>query len=252
MFKDLARYLKAAALLTVLALAVLVTLHLIGAEAGAFVDWIVGIVGLWWLGLITTVPWTLYFEAREAEADAAASRERGIAVDASRLALVGRLGRRALAGAVLLHLLTAAALYAVAVFGLSPVGYAGAGLALALTVARPSARAYRYLAAQVSAFRREVHYPREDVVALRSRLQKLEGVLSLRDKESWAFQVQALATNADVELAVLTERVHQLIKSNQSEHARLEHEYRSALATVTEDRQFVEHLREIVRFVRRA
>ena len=246
------RFIVAAFVLTVLALAVLVTLHLTGAPAGAFVDWVVGIAGLWWLLLITTVPWSLYFDARAAQADAAESRQRGIAVDPGRLHGVDQLARRALTGALALHLATAAALYAVAAWGLSPVGYAGAGLALALSVARPAARGYRYLAAQVSAFRRDVHFPREDVNRLRERFERLESMLSLKREDAWAVQVQRRIAEAEADLSKLIQRYQSLSASNAADHARLEQEYRAALATVTEDRRFVEHLREIVRFVRRA
>jgi hypothetical protein len=246
------RFLPAAFVLTLLALAILVALHLTGAPSGDFVDWVVGIAGVWWLMLITTVPWSLYFDARAAQTDAAASRQRGIAVDADKLRRIERLAGRALIGAIALHVATAAGLYAVAAWGLSPVGYPGAGLALALSVARPSARGYRYLAAQIGAFRKEVHFPREDVVRLRTRFDKLEALLDLEREDAWAAQIQRRLLEAESDLARLIERYRGLSASNQAEHERLEREYRTALATVTEDRRFVEHLREIVRFVRSA
>ena len=252
MYADLLRYLKAAFLLTLLVLAVLITLRLLDLPSGALVDWVVGVVSVWWLLLVTTVPWNVHFEATQALREAAASDERGIEVDPGQRERIRVLARRALLVALALHALTAAGLYVVAAMGWSPVGYVGALLALGLTFVRPAARAYAYLTAYLRAFRKEVHHPREDVVELRERLRMLEAMLDPKADASWATRVRTRLKDVTTAHERLASAFERLAEANASEHTRLEHEYRSALATVTEDRRFVEHLREIVRFVRRA
>lgn len=252
MYTELLRFLKAALLLTFLALAALATLHLLGIPRGDLVDWIVGVLSVWWLLLVTTVPWNIHFEASAALQDAATAEERGIEVKAEQLSHIRTLARRALHAAIVLHLLTAAGLYAVARLGWSEVGYTAAVVALGLTFLRPAARAYAYLAEQLRTFRKEVHYPREDVVELRSRLRDLEQMLDLGSKDAWAHQISARLKEVGTAHLKLDSLFQRANAHNTAEHARLEQEYRTALATVTEDRQFVEHLREIVRFVRSA
>ena len=94
--------------------------------------------------------------------------------------------------------------------------------------------------------------PREDVVELRRRVDTLEATLDLKADTSWASTTQERVQTLVDALAELVSDVTRLRVGNREEHARLEQEYRAALATVTEDRRFVEHLREIVRFVRTA
>lgn len=252
MYRDFARYLMAAVVLTLLVVVVLVTLNLLDIPAGDLVDWVVGIVSVWWLLLVTTVPWNVHFAARAAVREAAVSLERGIEVDAAQQARIAAVGRQALGVALALHVLTAGGLYAIAAAGWSPVGYAGAALAAALTFVRPGARAYAHLAEQVRTFRKEVSHPREDVVELRRRVDALEGTLDLKEDTSWASTTQERVQTLVDDLAELVSDVKRLRVANTEAHTRLEREYRAALATVTEDRRFVEHLREIVRFVRTA
>lgn len=252
MYRDFTRYLLAAVVLTLLVVVALVTLNLLDIPAGDLVDWVVGIVSVWWLLLVTTVPWNVHFAARAAVREAAVSSERGIKVDAAKQARIAAVGRQALGVALALHVLTAGGLYMVAAAGWSPVGYAGAALAAALTFVRPGARACAYLAEQVRTFRKEVTHPREDVVELRRRVDTLEATLDLKADTSWASTTQERVQTLVDDLAELVSDVTRLRVGNREEHARLEQEYRAALATVTEDRRFVEHLREIVRFVRTA
>ncbi len=251
MFKSLGRYLRAAAFITLLGVLILAALQWLQIPRGELVDWAVGFVSIWWLLLVTTVPWNVRFDAQAAIDDAGQSAARGIRVDGERLASVQRISRFALIAAIGLHIASAGALYAIAFVGWSPVGYAAAALALALTLVRPGARAYGYVAERLRTFRKEVHHPREDVLELRQRLAALETMLDLK-RESWASTLQDRLRDVAVKHNRLSGEVGVLSTTNAEAHTRLEGEYRSALADVTEDRQFVEHLREIVRFVRRA
>src|SRR3954447_575027 len=67
-----------------------------------------GAVSLYWLLIITTVPWNLYFRARQVRHEIGVSRERGIAVPAGREAEVRLWERRLLGLALAGHLVSAA------------------------------------------------------------------------------------------------------------------------------------------------
>lgn len=263
MYKNLFRFLGAAALLSVGALIVLAILQWLDIPAGRFVDWVVGVLSFWWLTLIVTVPWNIHFDARRVLSDAAQSKKRNIELDPKRLAHVAQIARRALMAALTLHVVSAIALYWIAIAGVSPVGFVAAVVALLLTALRPGIRLYEYLAHQLRQIGREVRYPREDVVELLRRVSDLEDMLNLKKETSWAMvQVKAAQDNeafshqlkADTATSIqqLTTSLDQLRTENMVDHQRLGTEYRQALAQVTEDRRFLEHIREIIRFVKKA
>jgi len=77
--------------LLVLVFGVLQWLHI---SVGSFLDWVVGIASFAWLLVIVTVPWNIYFEAKEALADAATSQERGIRVEPKQIEYVSIVARR--------------------------------------------------------------------------------------------------------------------------------------------------------------
>ena len=246
------RFLSAATVVTLLGLAVLATLRLLDIPSGDLVDWAVALGSVWWLLLITTVPWNVRFDALAALREADVSARRGVDVDAGDVAQIRQVASRALGAALALHIVTAAGLLWVAQAGWTPVGYPGAAIALGLTFLRPSARVYEYLTERLRSFRNEVRHPREDVAELRERFAKLEAMLDLSSEEAWASHLRDRLRDVSVQHHRLAAEVAAFQGMNDHEHRQLEQEYRSALAAVTEDRQFVEHLREIVRFVRRA
>ncbi|MEM1054269.1 MAG: hypothetical protein AAGI52_01985 [Bacteroidota bacterium] len=246
------RFLAVATVVTLLGLAVLAVLRLLDIPSGDLVDWAIGLGSIWWILLITTVPWNVRFDALAALRESEVSARRGVEVDTDEEAQVRIIARRALIIALVLHAVTAVALFLVAWAGWSPVGYAGAATALGLTFARPSARVYAYLTQRLRAFQRDVQHPREDIVELRARVRGVEEMLDLETETAWASQLRDQFREMALSHDQLATEVEGAATANAAEHRRLEQEYRAALATVTEDRQFVEHLREIVRFVRRA
>src|SRR5208283_4241354 len=122
-----------------------------------------------------TIPWDVYFEAKAVVDDADQSRAIGIAVNETQQEYVQKVRRRALLVSIALHLLSAAALFALSLFHVTPVGYIGSAAALLLTALRPSVRAYNYLWERLRSIKLQVKYPREDVVELRQRTRALEG-----------------------------------------------------------------------------
>lgn len=226
---------------------------------GSFLDWVIAVAIFEWLLAIVTVPWNIYFEAKQILADATGSEEKEIAVDAKQVEYARVVAKRSLLIAIALHLLSALALYALAASGISIVGYISSAAALLLTILRPSVRAYQYLAARLATIRQEFKYPREDIVELRSRfsnlettVKRIEDQLNLEEPNSWVAKQERYWEETRKELAVLAAVQREQQATNQAEHERLSREARQAIAQLTTDGQFLDHVREIIRFFKTA
>ncbi|MBE9139916.1 hypothetical protein IQ254_22420 [Nodosilinea sp. LEGE 07088] len=226
---------------------------------GTFTDWLVGLVSFGWLLTLTTVPWNIYFEAKGALNEAALSIENGIAVDDRQVGYVRSLAYWSLRLVLSLHLATALGLYLLASLGISQLGYWGSAAALLLSGLRPAIRAYQYFATRIATIQQQFKYPREDVVWLRDRLtqaetqiERLSTQLDTDDPASWAATEQRQRQALRQDLTVLATEVTTLNATNQAEHQRLALEGRQAIAQLSADGQFLEHVREIIRFFKAA
>lgn len=243
-------------ILTLLFFGILQWLHL---STGSLVDWLIGVASFWWLMAIVTIPWNVYFDAREVLAQAQKSRSLGIAVDEEQVNYVRRVARGALLLALALHLGSAVGLYSLAAAGISVVGYVSSGATLLLTGLRPATRAYKYLATRLRAIGREINYPRQDVLELRDRVMliesQLQGITAQLDSQQpqsltakWQRAAQELRQDA-VELRA---NLRQLEAQNSAQHQQLSRDAQQAIAQLTEDSEFLGHVREIIRFVKTA
>ena len=227
--------------------------------AGNFLDWVIGGASFWWLLVIVTVPWNVHFQAKEVLAEAAQSKEKGIPVDEKQVKYVTVLAKRSLWVAIALHLFSAVGLYTLAATGISTVGYISSGAALLLTILRPAIRAYEYLYARLTMIRQEWKYPREDIVELRDRfsileqkIQSLEEQLNPEQSYSLPATQQRFAEETRRDLARIAANLEELRATNQTEHERLAREARTAIAQLSTDGQFLDHVREIIRFFKTA
>ncbi|MEM1127964.1 MAG: hypothetical protein AAGI71_15050 [Bacteroidota bacterium] len=250
--RTLSQFLRAAFGATGIVLLALAVLHWLELPTGRFIDWLVGLFALWWLSLITTAPWNVYFGARRVLDEADHSMERGITVDLKEHAVIRRVARRALSLSLALHGLSALGLYLLAAYGVSAIGYYGAFAALMLTALRPSVRAYDYLVDRFRRFADEVQFPRPDVVALQATLERLSNQLELDNEDSWASSVGQQLAALRRELETLSARHQRAEQANIQAHEGLQRNYQQSLARVTEDRQVIENLRELFRFIKRA
>lgn len=240
------------AIFLLLAFGLLQWLHL---PAGNFLDWVIGGASFWWLLVIVTVPWNIHFQAKEVLAEADQSAEKGIPVDENKIKYVKLLALRSLLAALALHLISAIGLYILAIAGISAVGYFGSGAALLLTILRPAVRGYEYLAARLAMIREQVKYPREDIVEVRNRLADIESnvkvlqdQLNSEDPSSWATSQQRYLEATRNDLTRIAASLEELRATNQAEHERLTREAQRAIAQLSEDGQFLDHVREIIRF----
>jgi hypothetical protein len=252
-------YLSFGFLIVLLILLSFAGLHWLQIPTGSFLDWVIGVAIFGWLLTIVTVPWNIHFEAKEALAEAELSIEKGIPVDAKQVDYIKIVQSRSLWIVLALHLISAIVLYGLAIATISPVGYLGSGAALLLTVLRPAIRTYRYFAIRLALLRQQFQYPREDVLELRDRVrqlegltQQLEGQLNPDDPTAWAAIQQREIQAIRQDLTRFAAMQEELRSTNQAEHERLSREARQAIAQLTTDGQFLEHVREIIRFFKSA
>ncbi|PHM07406.1 hypothetical protein [Nostoc sp. 'Peltigera malacea cyanobiont' DB3992] len=245
--------------IVVVVLAAFGLLQWLHIPAGNFLDWVIGGASFWWLLVIVTVPWNVHFQAKEVLAEAAQSTEKGIPVDEKQVKYVTVLAKRSLWVAIALHLFSAVGLYTLAVTGISTVGYISSGAALLLTILRPAIRAYEYLYARLAMIRQEWKYPREDIFELRDRfsileqkIQSLEDQLNPEQPYSLSATQQRFAEETRRDLARIAANLEELRATNQTEHERLGREARNAIAQLSTDGQFLDHVREIIRFFKTA
>jgi hypothetical protein len=228
-------------------------------SAGTLLDWVLGLAILEWLLVIVTVPWNIYFAARRTTMMAIDSQHKGITVEARQLNYAKAIGTRALGAALVLHLLSAAGLYTIAQAGYTPLGYWGAAAALLLTVLRPAISTYEYLAERLRTMGQEFTYPREDIYELRSRfmdleasLHRLEAKFDETSADSWVNEQQHRWQRLQGDVAQSNARLQELQASNQLAHEQLAREAQQAIAQLTVDGQFLDHVREIIRFFKTA
>jgi hypothetical protein len=227
--------------------------------AGSFVDWLIGIASAWWLLVVVTIPWNVYFQARAIVADAGQSINDAIAVQPAQLAYARRWVKRALGGAIVLHALSAVGLYWVAASGISAVGYASAGAALLLTGLRPALRGYEYVATRLTQIHQEIRYPREDVNLLKAEVewmkqsvQGLQDTLNAEQSESWAAEQVASHERSRAAIERVQIQLNELSTNNKTEHRQLVRDMEHAVAQISTDGKVLEHARELVRFIKQA
>ncbi len=226
---------------------------------GNFIDWVIGASIFIWLIIIVTVPWNVYFQSESVLNQAIISQERGINVDERQLPYVRSLRWRSLGLALGLHLISAIALYVLASRGVGTVGYVGAIAALLLTILRPVISAYEYISQRLRAISQQIDYPREDVMELRQRFANLEESvrqineqLSDQNPYSWVSKYEQFADETRKDLAKLGANIEDLRATNDRDHDRLMRESRQAIAQLSSDSQFLDHVREIIRFFKSA
>ncbi len=226
---------------------------------GNFIDWVIGASIFVWLIIIVTVPWNLYFQSKSVLNQAVVSQERGIIVNEQQLPYVRSLQTRSLALALGLHLISAIALYVLASSGVGTIGYVGAIAALLLTILRPAISAYAYISQRLIAISQQIDYPREDITELRQRFANLEESvrqlnqqLSNDNPYSWVSKYEQFADETRKDVSRIGANIEDLRATNEREHERLLKESRQAIAQLSTDSQFLEHVREIIRFFKSA
>ncbi len=240
------------ALLALLAFGGLNLLHI---PTGNFVSWAIAAAVFWWLIIITTVPWNIYFSARAVLSEAEASRQRKIVVNEQTCQYVVGVQQRVLRVAIAIHGISAISLYLLAAASISRVGYLGSVAALLLTGLRPAIAAYRYLMQRLASIGKEFVYPRQDIVTLQQKVEQLRTQqetlarqLDPDNDSSWVAQQQNALARLQEDIAQLRAAHNHLKAANAEAHQHITLEARSAIAQLNEDSEFLDRVRELIRF----
>jgi len=229
-----------------------------------------GVASLYWLLVITTVPWNLYFKARRVRHEIGVSRERGITVPEGREAEVRRWERRLLRLALAGHGLTAAAVAGVTYASGHVLGYYFAAFYLLSCAIRPAAAYLAYVKARIGNLLKETTHPRDDVLELTTRLATLTATVdamhtTLHEGQERAFRelddVRADLRAADTRLradarlsreAVETDRAALRARVEEVERhvATVTRHFDQAVDGLTDQRELLGGIRAFVRLVR--
>lgn len=245
--------------ISVILIILYIVLNTLQIQVGTMIDWITGIVAFWWLTGVTTLPWNMHFAAKDLLHEAEISEQKKITLDPEDIAYAKKQAKIFLLVAIVLHVVSAVALYLLAYYGVSSLGYFASVIAMVLTFVRPSYRLYDYLIDRLSRLRRKITYPREDVYELRASLTEqaqnishLTYQLNLNETESWASGIGKELQKMNASLAKLDHNLSQLKQENDKAHLDLASKTHQEIAKLSEDAQFLNQAREMIRFIKNA
>jgi hypothetical protein len=200
-----------------------------------------GVAALMWTVVLVTVPWNLYFEARQVLRQIAAARERGIAVPESRDREAQLIARRMRWFAIGGHVGTALATAVFAWVSGNLVGYWLAAFYLISTAVRPAAAFFKHLRQRLWMLRVDSSFPPDDVETLRMRLGAMESELG------------SLRTGFDQGRTAVAEELGRLRVQASAERDRIEQMARrieSALDGMSDHQELLTGIRALVRMIR--
>lgn len=242
-----------------LSLVVFFILQWLQIPAGNLIDWLIGIASFYWLLAIVTIPWNIHFEAKEVLIEADTSQEKNIPIDLQQIKYIKQVVKWSIFVAILLHFLSAVVLYLLSFWGISSVAYITSIAALLLTFLRPALRGYQYLASRLSRIKKQIKYPREDVIELRGRvknterqIQELQSKFNLKNPQSFFSINNQNLNQLQTQLVSLNNRVEELTELNQKEHQKILRHSENAISQLSEDSQFLGNVKEIIRLIKKA
>jgi len=245
--------------LGLLALAAFGLVKWIGVNPGEIKDWVIGFFIFWWLVVVVTLPWNLYFSAKNLLANSDRAIKSGRAIKETELIYLKRWEKFSFVLAIGLHIITAIVLAYVQYAGFSAFGYIGAAAAILLMAFRPAIRAYDYLMSRLKNIGREIDYPADNVQTLLDRCSSVDNhlalvnqKLNLDDQESWASSLVTKLQSHTAELDHIRTQLEDLRRLNNEEHRQLARDAESAAAQIAEDGKVLNHVRELVRFFKEA
>ncbi|MCI3278056.1 hypothetical protein [Streptomyces cylindrosporus] len=230
------------------AAAALVLAYAAGAPTAVVFAVAAGVLSLLWLLFLLTLPWNLYFRAHAVLAEIAVSREKGIEVPAARDAEAARIARTMLRVAVAGHVLTAALVVAVTWATGGFTGYWFAAFFLLSTFFRPAGAYFSQLRGRLGTLLKDVTHPRDDVVELRSRLDRAEsGTRVLEEKAEEQYRALAeLRRTVDA----LTMSTYERAEDADRRIAALGREFESTVNRLTDNQEIITGVKAFLRLLR--
>jgi hypothetical protein len=187
---------------TTVALLIAWLAHVAGVDLSQLLSVVAGAGALGWLIVLVSVPWNLYFGARQVLAGIEASRRRDIHVEPGDEAEARRIQRRMLGFALGGHVVTALGAGLIGYLAKETAGYYFMGFYLLSAAIRPAVAYFSHLRSRIGELTREARYPRDDVVVLKSEVQNLTAAVRRLDVE-----LPRASRAADNELRAMTTRL---------------------------------------------
>ncbi|MFJ8741290.1 hypothetical protein ACIRL2_18120 [Embleya sp. NPDC127516] len=207
-----------------------------------------GALCLFWLIAVLTVPWNLYFRARQLIREIAISREKGLAVPEARDPEARRIARRLLWGVIGAHVVSAGVIAVITWASGGVVGYWFAGFYLLSTMFRPSQAYLEHLGQRLRSMLREVTHPREDVLALIDRVATLESKVESLDERTRELTetVAQLRTATEQDAERATERHHATDRKIDALGRRFE----DTVSRLTDNQEVISGIKAFLRLLR--
>lgn len=203
-------------------------------------DWVMGFFCLFWLMVLLKVPWDLYFQAHAVGFELQRARERGIKTPEGRVEYIQMLRPRLLALALGAHVFSSALIAGITYATHGQVGYYFAVFYLVSTVFRPVAAGYTYLAGKLLSIGTEAHYPREDVMEMRDRLQAQEEetkrLKELTEQQGEALQEETIRRESE------TRELRQGMQG-------IGREFEGAIGRLTDNQEVIKGIQAFVRLI---
>lgn len=201
----------------------------------------------------------MHFQAKEILADVEISKQKEIKVREEDIAYAKKIAKRYLVMALLMHLISAVVFYVLAYFEVSSLGYWSSIAALLLTVLRPAVRLHDYIIHRLQNIREQIRFPREDVHELKAKLTEIENCLKTLearfDKENPASEYSQNKNDFNAvknDLRRTKAELENVRTSNQAEHEQLKKQAEEAVSRLSEDARFLNQVRELIHFIKKA
>ncbi|MYW03788.1 hypothetical protein [Streptomyces sp. SID3343] len=207
-----------------------------------------GALCLFWLIVVLTVPWTLYFRARQLIREIHTSRGKGIAVSAEREPEARRIAQRLLWGALGAHLVSAVVIAVITWVSGGVVGYYFAGFYLLSTLFRPSQAYLAHLSLRLKSMLREVTHPRDDVLALIDRVTALEDKVSVLEIRT----VELTETTEELKIAVASNAAAASDRDHASDRKieALGRRFEDTISQLTDNQEVISGIKAFLRLLR--
>lgn len=209
-----------------------------------------GALCLGWLVLLLTVPWNLYFQARGLQEEIRAAKERGLhlPLPAESREEAGRIAARMKLAAIGAHVLSAVLIAAITYFSGAEIGYYFAAFYLASTSFRPAGAWFAHLRRRLDAMRREVRFPRDDILALKERVNFLE--MRAQNLRATTEQLHSADLATEERLADLSVTTARSARELDRRLDALGRQFEDTVAQLTDNREVIAGIKAFLRLLR--
>lgn len=210
------------------------------------------LAALGWLFLLVKIPWDLYFAARKGRIDGDESKRRGIENVEGQTRQLARLEKRLVWAALAAHALTAAAIYAIGIFGDGVIRPGFAWLFLGSAALRPAWEAYGYLRARLADLAHQTRYPREDVQLLANRITAQEEAHKalLAEHKAQREELEARLRQMDLTLQQVQKAHIETSARHEKRLVQLSQRFEDAVSQMTSDQELLTGIRAFARLFR--